>query len=274
LVWFSAFMLWPLANMFYLSMFDWDNLISPKRFVGLANFETLLRDDPHFVQALRNSAIQISVSVLLVVTLGFMLGFFLSQRRLGYRVLRVTFFLPSLVSATALAIIFAGVYLPDGVVNSALRSFGAGGFTRSWLGDPSTVLASLIAIDFWAGIGFWAVLFSAILLTVPDDVYEAARLDGARPWTVMWQVAFPLSMNFFGVALILQFVWILLGSAQNVLLLTKGGPGDSSLTLGYYLYDQGFQSAGLGYSQAIGVFIFFTGIIGMLAIWLATRRAF
>jgi multiple sugar transport system permease protein len=86
----------------------------------------------------------------------------------------------------------------------------------------------------------------------------------------MWRITFPLIQGFFGVAMVLHFLWILLGAAQNVLILTRGGPGDYSLTLGYYLYDQAFLTQRLGYSQAIGVFVFAVGIAGLIII----RRIF
>ena len=88
----------------------------------------------------------------------------------------------------------------------------------------------------------------------------------------MWRIGFPLILDFFGVVAMLHLIWILMGASQNVLLLTQGGPGDYSLTLGYYLYSQAFKSNQLGYSQAIGVVIFIFGVTGMLLIRNLTQR--
>ena len=163
------------------------------------------------------------------------LGFFLSQRRPGYRVLRTIFFAPAMISAAGIALMFTGIYMPDGILNSALRTVGLGGLTRLWIGDPATALWAVIAADIWASIGYQSVLFFSVLSGTPHELYEAARIDGATSWTVMWRIAFPLCLDFFGVAATLRVLWILLGSAQVVLLLTQGGPGDHSLTIGYFL---------------------------------------
>lgn len=265
LFWFALWMLWPLGNMFYLSTLKWDRLVQPGEFIGLANYARMLRD-PHFFNGLRNTAIHLAVALPGVMIPAYMLGFFLSLRPPGYRLLRVIFFSPAMISIAALAVMFYGVYMPNGILNAMLKTLGLGAITRPWLADPSTVLGAIIFLDIWAGIGFYAVLFFAALSNMPIELIEAARLDGASLWVIMWRVTFPLIRGFFGVATMLHFLWILLGAAQNVLILTRGGPGDYSLTLGYYLYDQAFLTQRLGYSQAIGVFVFIVGIIGLLII--------
>lgn len=264
-------MLWPLANMFYISMVHWDGLLSPQNFIGLQNY-TLIIHDQHFYHAVQNTGIHLLVGLPATLFPAFMLGFFLSQRQPGYRILRTIFFTPAMLSVAAATLMFLGIYLPDGILNTMLEWLGFSNLTRVWLGNTSTVLGAIIAIDVWSGIGFYSVMFFAVLSNLPPELYEAARLDGANLWNIMWRVAFPLTLDFFGVAAMLHFLWILLGSAQNVLLLTKGGPGDYSLTLGYYLYDQAFVTRRLGYSQAIAVIAFVMGLLGILAIRSATRR--
>jgi multiple sugar transport system permease protein len=203
-----------------------------------------------------------------------MLGFFLSLRKPGYRLFRTVFFSPAMISVAALAMIFMGIYLPDGILNKLLESIGLDSFTRIWLANPSTALGAVIAMDIWGGIGFYGVLFFAALANTPEELYEAARIDGASYWDMMWRIAFPLTIDFFGVAVTLQFLWILSGAAQNVLLLTKGGPGTATLTLGYYLYEQAFLTQHMGYSQAIGVVIFVIGLAGILIIRRITSRLY
>jgi multiple sugar transport system permease protein len=269
LVWFIAWMIYPLFNMFYISTLKWDGLIQKSSFVGLANYARILID-PHFMNAARNTAIHMAVALPGVVIPAFMLGFFLSLRLPGYRLLRTILFIPAMISVAALAMIFIGIYMPDGILNLGLRAIGLDSLTHVWLADTKTVLGSVIALDFWTGIGFYAVLFFAMMSNLPNEVFEAARLDGASLWTMMWRIAFPLSKGFFGVIMMLQFLWILSGAAQNVLILTKGGPGDYSLTLGYYLYSQAFITQRMGYSQAIGVVLFVVGIVGLVII----RRVF
>lgn len=267
---FSVIMIGPLINMFRVSTLDWRGIVKPSTFIGLKNYLRLF-EDVHFHRALVNSTIHLVVTAVIVLPVSFMLGFFLSQRPAGYRFLRTVFFLPGMLSAPALAMVFLGLYLPDGIINYALRLVGLDSWARVWLADRSTALGAVIAVDLWGGIGWYTVLFFAALSNISKELYEAAQIDGANYWTLAWRIAFPISIDFFGVMTILLFLWVLMGSAQNVLLLTSGGPGDSSLTLGFYLYRQAFENRFLGYSQTIGVFIFAIGILGTLLIRRVTR---
>ncbi len=270
LVWFLAFMLWPLLNMFYISTTRWDAINLPKQFIFLDNF-TKLFHDPKVAIALQNTGTYLLVGILGVVPFAFMLGFFLSLRKPGYRILRTIFFSPTMLSVAALAMIFLGVYRPDGMLNSFLNGIGIPAINQVWLMNKSTALFCLIAIDIWGGIGFNSVLFFAALSSLSEELYEAAMLDGAGYWTIMWRIAFPLMMDFIGVVTVLQFLGILSGAAYMILL-TRGGPGTSTFTLGYYLYEEAFISHRLGYSQALGVMLFIIGIIVILMIRRASSR--
>ena len=265
LLWFLAFMLWPLLNMLYISTTHWDGLALPQISNFPDNFVRLYHD-PNIPIALRNTGIHLLFGILGVLPFAFMLGFFLSLRKPGYRILRTIFFSPSLISVAALAMIFLGLYRPAGVLNSFLNTIGLSSLTRIWLGNQATALGALIAIDIWSGIGFYSVLFFAALTNIPEELYEAAMLDGAGYWTIMWKIAFPLMLDFFGVVVILQFLYILSGAAQIVILLTNGGPGTATLTLGYYLYSQAFLVQRMGYSQSIAVVLFIIGILVILLI--------
>ncbi len=271
-LWFMGMMMWPIANMFYVSTLRWRGIIRPKSFAGLDNYVRLLTDDPRFLQALANTGKHLLIGIPAVMPLAFMLGFFLSQRRAGYRALRIIFFAPAMISVAGIALMFTGIYMPDGIINSLLRAVGLDALTRIWLGDAATAMWAVIAADVWGSIGYQSVLFFAALSGAPVELYDAARIDGASYWTVMWRIAFPLVLDFFGVAMMLRTLWILLGSAQIVLLLTQGGPGSHTFTLGYYLYSEAFLSQRLGYSQAIAVFIFFVGLLLVIFIRRATRR--
>jgi multiple sugar transport system permease protein len=264
LLWFLSFMLWPLLNMFYISTMRWDGLNVPKKFIFLDNFVRMF-NDPKIAIAMRNTGTYLLVGILGIVPFAFMLGFFLSLRKPGYRILRTIFFSPSMLSVAALAMIFLGIYRPDGMLNAFLNGIGFDATNRVWLMNKSSALFSLIAIDIWGGIGFNSVLFFAALSSLPEELYEAAMLDGAGYWTIMWKIAFPLMLDFIGIVTVLQFLGILSGAAYMILL-TGGGPGTATFTLGYYLYDQAFLTHRLGYSQAIGVLLFFIGIIAILLI--------
>jgi multiple sugar transport system permease protein len=272
-LWFAVFMVGPLVSVFYLSTLDWGGILATGNFVGLDNFRRLLRD-PVIPVAAANTATQLAVVLPTMILLAFMLGYFLSLRPPGYRILSVIFFTAALFSLPARAMMFVGVYMPNGIVNSFLRAVGLDDWTRVWLADASTAFPAVLAVDLWGGIGFTAVLFASRIAGISHEVYEAAEMDGASHWTKMWRVTFPMILGYVGVLTMLQFLWLLLLSAQNVLLLTKGGPGNSTMTLSYYLYDQAFESSRIGYSQAIGVVLFAIGLVGVTVIRRVLRERY
>lgn len=272
-LWYAVFMLWPLVNMLQTSTLDWNGMLRPSSPVGLGNYAKL-PDDPYFTAAVVNSLVYVLVSVPGVVTLAFLLGYFLSRRPPGYRVMTVIFFVPAMFSVAGTAMMFLGVYSPDGVLNASLRAIGLGGLATNWIATRQTALASVIAVDFWSGIGLYAVMFAAALSDVPEELYESARLEGAGHLTQIRHIAAPLASEFIGVVVMLHFLWVLIGSAQTVLLLTKGGPGTYSLTLGYYVYERAFVGGRIGYSQAVAVILALMGIVALAVIRFGSRRKY
>lgn len=269
LVWYLVFMVGPLVAIFVVAALRWPGMLQPVSFAGFDNVRTVL-DDPVFWDAVSNTAIQLVVAVPVMIVCAYMLGYYVAQKPPGHKVIRYLLFIPGLISTPAKAMVFYAALSPDGLVNGGLKAVGLGSLADAWLASTSTALACLIALDIWAGIGFTAVLFAARLGSVPEEIGEAAQLDGAGHWRTMWRIHFPVIRDYVGVVTMLQFLWTLFGSAQHVLLLTQGGPGSSSTTLSFLVYQKAFIAADLGYSQTVGVFLFLTGLVGLLAI----RRAF
>ncbi|MEW2544383.1 sugar ABC transporter permease [Streptomyces sp. NPDC047002] len=269
LVWYAVFMLGPMAAMFVIAALRWPGMLQPVSFAGLSNVRTVL-GDPVFWDAVRNTAVQLAVALPVMLVCAYMLGYYVVQRPPGHRVLRYLLFIPGLISTSAKAMVFYAVLSPDGLLNGALGAAGLGSLEDAWLASPSTALACVILLDVWSGIGFTAVLFAARLGSVPGEIGEAAQLDGAGHWRTMWRIHFPVIRDYAGVVTMLQFLWTLFDSAQNVLLLTQGGPGSSSTTLSFLVYQKAFIAADLGYSQTVGVVLFLVGLAGLLTI----RRVF
>ncbi|MFC4591220.1 carbohydrate ABC transporter permease [Sphaerisporangium corydalis] len=265
LVWFAVFSVGPLAAMFVIATMRWKGLLYEPTYIGTDNIWRVLAD-PTFHAAVRNSAIQVAVAIPLMIPLAFMLGYHLNTKPRGYRVLSVLYFSPGLISISMTGMVFYGVLSPNGGVNGLMRTLGLDSLTTSWLADPNTALASLIAIDLWRGVGWTAVLFAARLASLPAEVIEAAQIDGAGRRRIMWRVAFPMIKDYVRTLTMLQFLWTLFTSAALILLLTKGGPGTSSTTLSYLVYAKAFSQRDLGYSQVVGVVLLLLGIAGMLLI--------
>jgi len=163
-------MLWPLIDMFRVSLFEWRRLTSPKIFVGLANYAELFKD-PKVLVVLKNTLLHLAIMLAVVMPISYMLGFFLSQRLRGYRFFRTIFFTPSVLSAPALALIFLGVYLPDGILNHVLQSIGLESLTRVWLANTTTSLPAVIGADAWGAVGFYSVLFF-VALSPKKSIYR------------------------------------------------------------------------------------------------------
>lgn len=265
LAWYVVFMIGPVVAIFVIAMLRWPGMLRSRSFAGLDNFRHVF-SDAAFHDALGNTLVQLAIAIPIMIVAAYMLAYYVAQNPPGHRVLRYLLFIPGLISTPAKAMFFYAALAPDGLLNSLLRDLGLGSVTRVWLADPGTALYGIIAMDIWAGIGFTAVLIAARLGSVSEEIAEAAQLDGAGHWRTMWRIHFPVIRDYIGVVTMLQFLWTLFGSAQNVLLLTQGGPGTSSTTLSYLVYQKAFVEADLGYSQAVGVVLFAVGLVGMLLI--------
>ncbi|SNT53275.1 multiple sugar transport system permease protein [Streptosporangium subroseum] len=265
LVWFAVFSVGPLAAMFVIATLRWKGLLYEPTYIGLENIGRVFAD-PTFHAAVRNSVIQVAIAIPVMIPLAFMLGYHLTTKPRGYRILSVLYFSPGLISISMTGMIFYGVLSPNGGVNGLLRGIGLDSWATAWLADPSTALPSLIAIDLWRGIGWTAVLFAARLASLPAEVIEAAQIDGAGRMRIMWRIAFPMVKDYVRTLAMLQFLWTLFTSAALILLLTKGGPGTSSTTLSYLVYAKAFSQRDLGYSQVVGVVLLLLGVAGMFLI--------
>lgn len=265
LVWYLFFMIAPIIAMFGISFLRWPKIIAPSEVIGFDNYAALVQD-PTFWAAAGNTAVQLIVVIPVMIPLAFMLAYYLQQSPRGHQFLSIVFFTPGLISLSVKAMMFFAILAPNGALNGFLSGIGADAATTAWLADPKTALACIIVIDLWNGIGYTAILMNARLAGVPREVYEAAALDGAGHWKMMWRIAYPITKDYVGTMVMLQFIWTLFNSAPVVLLLTQGGPGTASTTLSYFVYDLAFQSSQVGYSQAASVVLFLVGLVGMLVI--------
>jgi ABC-type sugar transport system permease subunit len=265
LAWFAFFTIGPLVAMFYISTLNWRSILAQPTPIGLDNYQRMFSNEVFYI-ALTNTVIQLAFMIPIMIPLAFMVGFYLTMKPRGNRVLRVILFTPGLISISATAMVFYAALGPRGLVNGILDDIGLGQFTTPWLANSQTALMAVIAVGIWQGIGFTAVLFAARLDSINKDLFEAAKLDGASNWRTMWRIAFPISLDFVGTLAMLQFLWTLFASAGLILLLTRGGPGTSTTTLSLLVYQKAFFENDLGFSQAVGVFLFAFGLIGMLVI--------
>jgi len=270
LIWFIAFMVGPLMALFYFSTLDWPGLLAPSSFTGLENFSRMF-SDPLIQRAAVNTALQVGVVVPIMLLISFMLGYYLSLMPRGHRIIRVALFTPVLLSTSAQAMVFSGVFSQMGLINATLRSIGLRQFAQPWLANGESAIVCIMIVGIWSAVSLSTLMFATRLASISPEVFEAAELDGCGHWSKMWRIAAPICKDFAGVVTMLQFLWVLFGSATLVLLLTRGGPGNSTVTMAFLVYDLSFNRNMVGYGQALAVLLFFIGVLGMVGIRMAFR---
>lgn len=265
---YLMFVLGPLIAVFWFSLNDFNALRRTFDFVGAGNYELILAD-PIFAEGVRNTAVFSAALVPLNLGLAMLLAVLLNQKLRGTAVFRTLFFSPVVISLAAWAIVWRFLLEPDGGVNAIAQLFGADG--PNWLREPETAMASVVMVQVFKNVGLNMVLFLAALQGVPEELYEAARIDGAGRLSMFRRVTLPL------VSPVVLFVSILTiaGSLQvfaQILLLTEGGPGNSTLVLVYYLYKQAFQFSELGYASALAVILFLVALLLTVGQWQLRKR--
>jgi multiple sugar transport system permease protein len=224
------------------------------KWVGTKNYEVLFTQDPLFWKSLGNTAIYVLFSVPIGLAGSLLIALLLNQKVRGMPFFRTAFYLPSLVPAVASSLVWMWVFHPDsGILNYTLSLIGIKG--PAWLLDPDTALASLIIMSLWGIGGGRMIIFLAGLQGIPDDLYEAASLDGAKGWAVFRHVTLPMLSPTIFFNLILGII----GSFQvftSAFVMTGGGPNNATMMYVLYLYNNAFRYFKLGKASAMAWVLF------------------
>jgi len=258
---YVLFLIYPILNAVFTSFFQWDG-VSPQRvFVGLDNYIYLFTKDDIFWRSLRNSGIWMILSLLIPTTFGLTLALALNQKMVGRSVFRMIFYLPAIVASIAVATIWTWMYNPSlGIVNGVLKQIGLRVFTQDWLGNRNIALYSVFAAYTWMATGPNMVLFLAGLQSVPHDLLEAARVDGANHWAAFWNVTIPSLRPTFVVVIALSIINSL-KVFDLIYGMTYGGPGDSTNVLASWSYFQAFSYNRYGFGMAVAVVLLLITLI-------------
>jgi multiple sugar transport system permease protein len=270
LVGLLIFTLYPILASFYYSFTEYD-IVSPPRFVGLANYQTLLTTDPLFYRGVRNTLFYAAVAIPLNIVAAIGVSLLLNMRVRGMAFYRTIFFLPSIVPDIASAMLWAWILNPQfGLANGMLRWLGLP--TVGWLSDPSWSKPSLALIGLW-GFGASVVIFLAALQDIPQHLYEAADLDGADTMRKVWHVTLPMLTPTIFFNLVLGVI----GSFQYfttayVLTNGEGGPASSTLFYALLLYRNAFKYFKMGYASAMAWLLFAFILLITLVIFKTSGR--
>ncbi|CCV07201.1 Binding-protein-dependent transport systems inner membrane component [Mesorhizobium metallidurans STM 2683] len=262
---FCLFYLWPFVNGFWLSLHNWDGFSDPT-WAGFSNYQRLAHDRI-FLGALRNNLIFVVAVVVLKNVLGLGLALLLNRALIGRTFFRAAAFIPVTMSFVAVGLLWSWIYNPVfGLLNGALDLFGLGGLKQSWLGDANIALYSIIVVDVWKWLGFHAVIYLAGLQTIPSELYESAKMDGAGPVQRFWHVTLPMMMPIVFINTILGLSGAFVRNFDIVYVLTKGGPNHATEVVLTYMMSKAFQDGAMSYAAAIGYVLFL--IVGLASVGL------
>jgi multiple sugar transport system permease protein len=258
----------PMIWAAYLSLTD-SNLVSPGHFIGFANYAALAKD-PLLRQAFTNTLLLAVMYLPIGLAAGLGVAILLNRKIKLIGFYRTCFLVPFVASTAAEGILFGFIFDPNfGIVNAGLQAVGLP--RQGFLQDPSQALAVLAIVYFWTQFGFNVVIYLAALQDIPQEVLEAASIDGAGKWAKFWHVTVPTVRP----VTVFLLVWGLIDVFQFfdlVYTTTRGGPLNSTLTLVYYIWELAFQFFTAGYGAAVAYVLFFTSLIAIIAALAFGRR--
>lgn len=263
-----AFVVLPLCMVVWYSLHEWNVLANTFTFVGAENYERMAADGGLADALLASMWFSLGLVVLNIV-LALLLAVLLNQRLPGTTTFRTFFFSPVVVSLVAWTIVWSFLLQADGGINGFLALLGVDG--PNWLRHPTTAMVSVIVVQVFKNVGLNMILFLAALQGVPEELQEAARLDGAGAWRRFRSITLPLISPTILLVSIITIVGSLEVFAQ-IDVLTGGGPGSSTTVLVYYLYQQAFQFNEFGYASAIAVLLFVIVLVLTLLQWQSRKR--
>ena len=251
---FAIFMLVPTFNVFRLSLFQRSTFNPNEVFIGLKNFEMLLKDAT-FIRSMQNMLLLIvMVTVFTMGTALLFAGILTREKLKGQDFFRIVFYIPNILSVVVISGIFSAIYDIDrGLLNSILNLFGKEGIL--WKGEQHVIMSLVIAMV-WQAIGYYMVMYMASMSAVPGSLYESAGLDGADRRTQFFQITIPLIWTNIRTTLTFFIISTINMAFLFVSAMTGGGPNNASNVALLYMYNQKNLGGGYGYAMAIGVVIF------------------
>jgi N-acetylglucosamine transport system permease protein len=261
---YLVYVISPYIQAFYIAMTDWRGVTATPAFIGLDNFKRLLGDGTFWKAVTHNAALLVLlplITIVIALFFAFLLNVGGPQGLKGVggsKIYRVVFFFPQVLAVAVVAVLFQQVFRPDGsgMLNAPLMSLGVK--PVGFLSDPSVAFWSVLGVMVWQAVGFYVVLFSAGLASIPRDMFEAAQIDGAGRLSLFFRITLPLLWDT------VQVAWVYLGiMALDVFAIVwvmtdqHGGPDWSTTVMAAEIYRNAFQYFRFGYASALGVVMFF-----------------
>ena len=267
---FAFYITWPLIHTVVLSAYSWSALNPARTFEGLGNYIELARD-PVLRTALINNGLWIVLSLAFQLPPAMLLAVGIGSALRRHRIVRTVYFSPLVIPAVAVGLIWTLFYDPNfGALNALLEALGLDSWTAGWLGDVRLATPCVIPVSCWRYTGFHMMILLAGLQAIPDDIYEAALIDGANTWRTFWAITLPLMKR----VVLVDALLITVGSVKIfdlIWVMTGGGPNHASEVLATYMYRAAFSDDRMGYSAAIATVMLVLTLIATVIYLRLTR---
>jgi len=239
-------------------------------FVGLTNYRSILNDDVFLTAVKNNLTLLLCVPVMVVIAL--LLAIFLFERVRGWTFYRTTLFLPYLLPIAVIGLVFSYIFQLSGVLNDFLIAIGLERFALDWLGSTKLALPTLMFVIIWKEVGFGVVLFLARLMSVEEELFDAAKIDGANWWQLQWHITVPQLASVIEFFTVVSVITMLSWVFNYVYVMTGGGPGNSTMVTELYIYLSGFRYNQMNLASAVSVLLLLiTGVFIFLELRLRER---
>jgi raffinose/stachyose/melibiose transport system permease protein len=261
----------PIPLSAFYSFFDWEGM-GTRVFIAWENWMELLQDAIFWLSVANNFKLVI-ISLVIQIPVAIFLAVLLSSRFKGVGIFKTIFFLPMLISSVAVAFLWRYMYDPSfGLINSFLELMGLENWALAWLGDPGIAFYAAAAPICWRFIPLYMIIFIAAITGIPDQLYEAARVDGASRFQSFWKITLPLLRP----TIINASVLVIVGSLKYfamIYALTGGGPNHASELMATYMYTKAFTEMKMGYGSTISLSLFIIALsVSLLFLYITNRR--
>lgn len=257
LIFLAVFVIYPIIESFHISFFKWNGISAGREFIGWKNWKTLFMDG-NFRRAAGNNLIIMALSILIQIPLGLAMATFLEFGKKKFKVFKVVWFIPHLMSSVAIGFLFSYALATNGGIISTISKWFGGG-NVDLLGSSTLALYAVIGVICWQFSPFYMVYFLAAYTNIPEEIYEAARIDGATKGKYFWHIVLPLLKPSLKSAAILSMVGAL-KYFDLIYVMTGGGPGSSTELMATYMYTLSFSNFNMGYGSCVasGMFLIIT----------------
>ncbi len=252
--------IYPAIQTVYQSFFDWNGIFNvPLTFDGINNYKEML-DNPNFYRSLKNVGLFIVASFVLILPIGLSLALIVTSRMRGKRFFKVAFFIPSILPLTSVGLMWQFLLKSDGLVNKLLEMLGLGSLAHDWLGEPALAIYTVVVVNAWIYCGQNMIIFASGLVAIPEEIYEAASLDGANGLQKLMHITLPLMKEIFKVFAVLAVTQSIRVFGQ-IYVITGGGPNGATDVPTTLLYNEAFKFNNFGVGNSIGTFMIVAALV-------------